>query len=45
MLEERRELTAGMRLSKAASLLEDDPRWKVCFPTLLPCMLSCIHSG
>ena len=30
MLEECSELTAGMRLSKAAPILESDPRWKVC---------------
>ena len=29
MLEDCAELSAGMRLSKAAQILEDDPRWKV----------------
>ena len=37
MLEDCAELSAGMRLSKAAQILEDDPRWKVWpgFPYLL----------
>ena len=37
MLEECVDLSVGMRLSKAAQILEDDPRWKVClgFPHLL----------
>ena len=29
MLEECAELSTGLRLSKAAQILEDDPRWKV----------------
>lgn len=36
MLEECAELSTGLRLSKAAQILEDDPRWKVSYSFLLP---------
>ena len=35
MLEECAELSTGLRLSKAAQILEDDPRWKVWSASML----------